>query len=472
MNYFSKINFINQFCICKEDILDMLGKYIEHCKETTEENWSENKRRVILELLYKFRGQIRNTSFPKIQGTDWYYEYRWLSDGIVLELLYCEEAEFEEDGEISSLKSSNAITLVEVKCNYLTVEEYAQKYEVTVTAVRQWIRRGKLRSAKKIGRDWIIPELADKPQRGYEPVTYSWGILSEDIVRNFPFLKDANAVNILQDTSDKSKYIISLIGKTKSCYERIHLSINEREKLEVALISEPEIQCEEWYRNVIFVPQKRRNYRIFGKRIWEEEKISMYMDKINLLKEYNLEISTCNWFHDEDGMYVWGISAHLDKYLTEELQEEIDDDSQMVVKLQRGIIIPSESEFGDEDGYVTARELCDAISADMISTYDAIADCGEGIKPEIIKELGMTEDDAYESSILYIEDIYALTPEYLRLFLEIFDIVIEGLPAQYCKLAVVLMNWEKENEKAKIFLECGWKIRNIDASCIVAYRKL
>ena len=52
------------------------------------------------------------------------------------------------------------------------VEEYAAATNTEAVTVRQWIRRGKLRNALKIGSEWRIPEITDPPRRGYTPVSY------------------------------------------------------------------------------------------------------------------------------------------------------------------------------------------------------------------------------------------------------------------------------------------------------------
>ena len=101
-----------------------------------------------------------------------YYDYDIKNDSITLSLYKCNNIEFDNDNEISSMEMQLEHTIVEVKCDYLSVEQYAKQYGVTDTTVRQWIRRGKLRTAKKKGRDWVIPALADKPKRGFENVTY------------------------------------------------------------------------------------------------------------------------------------------------------------------------------------------------------------------------------------------------------------------------------------------------------------
>ena len=47
MDYYSKINYMNQYMISKSDVMDSLRNYIVHCEETQERGWSENKRKVI-----------------------------------------------------------------------------------------------------------------------------------------------------------------------------------------------------------------------------------------------------------------------------------------------------------------------------------------------------------------------------------------------------------------------------------------
>lgn len=97
MDYYSKINYMNQYMISKSDVMDSLRNYIVHCEETQEEGWSENKRKVILEILKKFSRCVEELRFPEIESVDWFYQYMWKGDGIVLELQHCDKAEFDEE---------------------------------------------------------------------------------------------------------------------------------------------------------------------------------------------------------------------------------------------------------------------------------------------------------------------------------------------------------------------------------------
>ena len=47
----------------------------------------------------------------------------------------------------------------------VTVMQYAQAHGLNPITVRQWIRRGKLPEAKKLGILWVIPEGTQIPTR-------------------------------------------------------------------------------------------------------------------------------------------------------------------------------------------------------------------------------------------------------------------------------------------------------------------
>ena len=101
--------FINNMLINKEDVLLSLRDYIEYCKETKEENWSEKKREIIIKILFNFYNTIKDFDFPVTNSKNWYYEYFWNRDGISLKLMYCDELILDDEGEIDSTSSSNSI---------------------------------------------------------------------------------------------------------------------------------------------------------------------------------------------------------------------------------------------------------------------------------------------------------------------------------------------------------------------------
>lgn len=241
----------------KKEIQKSFQNFVEHIQNSDEEEYSEAKRQKILELCERFKDALDKCNLPEMKDDWWYYQYNLTNDGIDLALSFCEELEVDSDGEIISMTASEEFIFLNIKCDYLTVEQYAKDYNVTPTTVRQWIRRGKLRSAKKIGRDWLIPSIADKPKRGFESVTYHWGMLPKTVSEEFPFLADNfSCIYIFQDEEDKSKFHCIMGYPGSHNREKITLNTQEREKLELSLISNPAIQAEELSSSIMFMPSK------------------------------------------------------------------------------------------------------------------------------------------------------------------------------------------------------------------------
>src|SRR5699024_3086834 len=185
----------------------------------------------------KFKRTLDNTQLPKITDNWWFYDFSIENDGIKLNLNFCNEFEIESQvDELWSMTSTESLTLLDVKCDYLNVKEFAKINNVADTTVRQWIRRGKIRTAKKVGRDWLIPSIAKKPKRGFTNVAYRWRYLPEEIQTKFLFLTDYNALYIFQNEVDKSFYDLLLGFPGEPNRAKLTLSTADRERLQLSLI--------------------------------------------------------------------------------------------------------------------------------------------------------------------------------------------------------------------------------------------
>ena len=249
--------FKQEYLFTKEEIQKSFDNFILHHQTTDEEGYSEEKRQKILELCERFKESLSKCQLPVIKDDWWFYQYEFTNDGINLSLMLCDEFEVDSDGEINSMTCSEQFIMLSIKCDYLTVEQYAYTYDVTPITVRQWIRRGKIRSAKKSGRDWLIPSITDKPKRGFESVTYSWQHLPETISKDFSFLiVDNSCVYIYQDEQDKSNFHCIMGWPGTANRTQITLNAKEREKLEISLISNPCVKAEELDSLIMYVPVK------------------------------------------------------------------------------------------------------------------------------------------------------------------------------------------------------------------------
>lgn len=248
--------FKRNFLLNKTEVLESLDKYIEHWQYPDKELCSEEKRKVVINLSLKFKDLVEKTRFPEIKEDWWYYDYNITNDGMELELRYCEEIEFDDNDEVSETTSSEGFKLVLLKCDYITVDDYARQYSVTTTTVRQWIRRGKIRSARKLGRDWMIPEIADKPRRGYESVTYLWEYPLISLEKEFTFLIGCSGIYIYQDDCNKNVYYGVLQSQHINDNSIVKFSKSELEKLELALISSSQVSVQEVFSGLMYIPSK------------------------------------------------------------------------------------------------------------------------------------------------------------------------------------------------------------------------
>lgn len=93
-----------------------------------------------------------------------------------------------------------------VDTKLLTVDDYANTYGVNTGTVRQWIRRGKIRNAIKLGNEWRIPELTDMPTRGYQTGIYMWMEYLKNLHKEYEFLRNYTTAMFDQDSIDKNKF--------------------------------------------------------------------------------------------------------------------------------------------------------------------------------------------------------------------------------------------------------------------------
>lgn len=47
---------------------------------------------------------------------------------------------------------------------FMTVAQAAKEWDISEPRIRQWLQDGRIKGAQKIGRDWLIPAKADRPE--------------------------------------------------------------------------------------------------------------------------------------------------------------------------------------------------------------------------------------------------------------------------------------------------------------------
>ena len=189
-------------------------------------------------LLENFIKRIEATMLPNCDGW-WFYSYEFTRFGMTLNMCHCAELIFESE-DTFKMVVDESLPIAEVTCKMMTVAEYAELHRVQPVAVRQWIRRGKLRLIKKQRRDWLIASIAEKPTRNYKPVTYSWDSIDREMYKNFPFLKGVDIIRISQSLEDKSTFVVKYGINSEA-----RINAVDCEKLELALLAMNDIRVDE-----------------------------------------------------------------------------------------------------------------------------------------------------------------------------------------------------------------------------------
>lgn len=218
-------------------------------------------------LLEEFWSKTASTTLPEPLPDWWYYSFEITASGIKLmlnhvEWSYCNGFDCWRD---------QRFTLIEVPAKLLTVSEFAQLHGTQVVTVRQWIRRGKIRSAVKVGKEWRIPELAEmRKERGYVSCRYNWSLELTDLPEKYAWLNQFESALFEQDEEEKTQFRITLDPRRDSGSDQffkeeltakriallekeaavrvdedgsVLLSSQEREELELYMISNSLIQC-------------------------------------------------------------------------------------------------------------------------------------------------------------------------------------------------------------------------------------
>lgn len=234
MNIKEKL-FRENYLFTREDVLKSLELFIDHEKLNEEPRYTNEVVKNRIKLCKKFLAAVKKCKLPVLTELWWFYEYQFLGNSMELNLCHADEIEV-ENGEISGMTSTVEHTLITVDCDYLTVEQYASMIGIEPVTVRQWIRRGKLRHAKKNGRDWLIPDTEDRPQRGFTSVQYI--VEKEAIIESdeFPLLSACDSISILQDQDNKSKFVCYLNNYKTNFNSKLELTRSEVERLEHTII--------------------------------------------------------------------------------------------------------------------------------------------------------------------------------------------------------------------------------------------
>lgn len=172
----------------------------------------------------------------------WYYSFLITSTEATLSIKHASSVNMDNSRpapERVEVEFDEAFKLMSRPVPTMTVEEYAKANEIEQVTVRQWIRRGKLRSAVKIGGEWRIQEFADTPSRGYTSVRYYNDKRPLVLPNEYKCqIHNPSYIDILPSKERRGYCQILLDGVPAKLSGEL-IPDSEREKIELALISTP-----------------------------------------------------------------------------------------------------------------------------------------------------------------------------------------------------------------------------------------
>ena len=202
----------------------------------------------LMTLLDRFYEEISRLHLMNLTEDWWQYEITVRETDITLSLV---KTEVVYDSSWKKYGKSNPILLpmqvfpfYTTRARLLSPEDFGALYGVSGGTVRQWIRRGKLRSASKYGKEWRIPELSvvhsgERYSRG----TYSWSMELPDVPEEFAFLNEYCAASVSSVRGERDQWEV-LLSKRDSYEEKtLPLDSGAKERLEIYLLGEPLVEC-------------------------------------------------------------------------------------------------------------------------------------------------------------------------------------------------------------------------------------
>lgn len=235
----------------KKEVLKRIDKKIaRYKKEANEDRNTPAAFYSLLDSLLKtFKSRINEAVLFDTLPEWWVYRYSLEYDRFVLSMEHIKSIEFDdESGQFRCSYTDAEYPLIGFEFKTLSAGEYAELYGVGDGTVRQWIRRGKLRTATKVGNEWRIPVLTAPPRRGYDGAQYKWDKDIEDLPEEYSYLNDYTLATFFPDLQDKNLYHVLFVSKktvsgddTSNNLE-LTMDSKEREKLELIMIARPEVR--------------------------------------------------------------------------------------------------------------------------------------------------------------------------------------------------------------------------------------
>ena len=246
--------FRQEYIVSKTDLLRRIDNSVRLTRSQISRTSSDNYEQLhYLEAKYnnlaKFQRLVDSSPLFKHLEDWWCYEYSISSIGTVLFLRHVASADIDgfdpdadhQTGWLTIEEYDAKYKLIDCRCNYLTTEDFAAQRGVVANTIRVWIRRGKIRTATKIGNAWMIPELTPPFKRGFTNAEYMWDDYLNDIIPEYEEIIAPGTISIYKSQNNGS-FIARYASQDNTERREYTLTVPELERLELSLISNPLVE--------------------------------------------------------------------------------------------------------------------------------------------------------------------------------------------------------------------------------------
>lgn len=183
------------------------------------------------------------------------YELTITIYSIVLKMIEVVDINENKDTNVIDYEVGDEYSLIELPFKLLSIEEYANENNTNIKTVSQWIRRGKIKSARKMGREWYIPEIAEIT-KAQERCEYIWNKDKTQFDDEYANLSSFTEIAIIENKEDKTKFKLSLYDEESGMRKETMCTVKEKEKLEVMLISNNNVEYKD--KNILTIAHKAK----------------------------------------------------------------------------------------------------------------------------------------------------------------------------------------------------------------------
>lgn len=215
-----------------DSLIEAITDSIVECSPTLNDYY---QRRV--NCLSEFKYEISRTALFDSLEPWWSYTIEVSSRGVRLRLEHAGPKKIIRDDHRIFTVPDTSFILVDHRVKAMTLDEYSEYSKRSIGATRQLLRRGKLRTAYKIGSEWRIPELTSPVvEKRFSFSSYMWDIELADIPDEFHYMKKANSIEISRDKENPRIYQLFVMNPEGVNDHYFKITNEERERLEFYLI--------------------------------------------------------------------------------------------------------------------------------------------------------------------------------------------------------------------------------------------